>query len=160
MPEPDSNPCLTRLRCDLEAADVDGGVTAGQWRIVDLAWPTLTVAIRLDNGAEVGLRLTVDDYPVAAPAGQPWDLAANAPLPVSRWPVSGRNPEVFRPDWSPGNQNAPYMACDRIGLSTHPHWADQHRDRAWNRSRTIGFYLREMHKELAPARLEPISGVQ
>jgi hypothetical protein len=35
-------------------------------------------------------------YPVRAPGGRPGDLAAAAPHPVEAWPVSGRNPEVFR----------------------------------------------------------------
>jgi hypothetical protein len=58
---------------------------------------------------------------------------------VARWPISGRNPEVFRPDWSPGNNNAPYLACDRTGLATHPNWTAERPERAWNATRTIAF---------------------
>jgi hypothetical protein len=159
-PDPGGDPCLNRLRRDLGAADVEAGVASGLWRIVALTWPVLTVAVRLDTGDEVGLRLAVDDYPVSAPAGQPWDLHADALLPVARWPVSGRPLEVFRPDWSPNNGNAPYLACDRIGLATHPNWASEHPNRAWNPTRTVGFYLREIHHELAAARLPDASGTR
>jgi hypothetical protein len=151
--EPGSDPSLSRLRRHLDAADVEGGIAAGFWRIIDLAWPVLTVAVEVWGGDEVGVRLGVDGYPFQAPAGQPWDLESDAPLPVSRWPAAGRGLEVFRPDWSVGNQNAPYLACDRVGLSTHPGWATEHPDRAWNPTRTIGFYLRELHKALAAARI-------
>jgi len=152
------DPCLDRLRRDLCAAEVEAGVDFGCWRIVALTWPTLTVAIGLDDGHEVGLRLTVDDYPLLAPAGQPWDLAADRPLPVNRWPVSGRPTEVFRPDWSPTNGNAPYLACDRIGLATHRNWETELAVQAWNPNRAIGFYLHELHRHLAGAHL-PAEGV-
>jgi hypothetical protein len=155
--EPGGDPCLRRLCLHLQAADVESGVAAGLWRIVDLTWPVLTVAITVGDGGQLGIRLAVDDYPVKAPAGQPWDLDTDAPLPVGRWPVTGRNPEVFRPDWSPGNGNAPYLACDRTGLATHAQWAIQYPERAWNPNRTIGFYLRELHRELAPAK-SPAAG--
>jgi hypothetical protein len=44
------------------------------------------------------MRLDVNGYPLQAPAGQPWNLTMDTPLPVAEWPVSGQNPEVFRPD--------------------------------------------------------------
>jgi hypothetical protein len=155
--EPGTDPCLTRLRRDLAAADVEGGVAAGLWRIVELAWPMLVVAIRVGDGGEVGVRLAVDDYPQAAPSGQPWDLDTNAALPVERWPVSG-GLEVFRRDWSPQNGNAPYLPCDRIGLATHGHWATQHPNRAWNPTRRISFYFQQLHHELRAARLPAPGG--
>jgi hypothetical protein len=157
--EPGVDPCLDRLRRHPQDADVENGIAAGFWRVVGLAWPILTVAITVGDDAEMGMRLAVDDYPVKAPAGQPWDLTAAAPLPVARWPISGRNPDVFRPDWSPQNNNGPYLACDRAGISTHPNWAAEHPERAWNATRTIGFaYLRELHRELASAKLPPTGG--
>jgi hypothetical protein len=151
--EPGTDPCLQRLRRHLQTADVEAGVAAGLWRIIELSWPNLTVSITIGDGSEPGVRILVDDYPIKAPAGRPWDLVADAPLPVNRWPISGRNPEVFRPDWSPANQNAPYLACDRTGLATHGDWATRHPERAWNPTRTIGFYLSELHRELAAAYL-------
>ena len=152
-PQPGVDPCQARLRLDLRNAAVDAGVDAGSWRIVGLSWPTLTIAITVDGGQEVGIRVDVQGYPATAPAGQLWDLTAEAPLPVERWPVTGRNPEVFRPDWSPSNVNAPYLACDRVGLSTHPGWANERPERAWHPGRTIVFYLEEIHRMLSGAQL-------
>lgn len=153
VPEPGVDPCLDRLRRHLRSAEVDNGVAAGLWRIIDLSWPVLTVAVTVGRAAEVAVRLAVDSYPGRAPAGQLWDLTTDAPLPVQRWPITGRSPETFRPDWSPDNSNAPYLACDRTGLSTHPHWTSERPERAWNPNRSIAFYLRELHRELELATL-------
>ncbi|MET7971254.1 hypothetical protein [Micromonospora sp. NPDC005305] len=158
--EPGGDPNLRRLRRHLLAADVEAGAAAGSWRIVDLNWPILLVAIAIDDDAELGMRLDVQDYPVRAPAGQPWNLATNMPLATADWPVSGQNPEVFRHDWSPGNNNGPYLACDQAGIASHPNWALERPERCWNPTRTIGFYLRELHRELAYARMPTHRGAQ
>lgn len=155
--EPGGNPNLRQLRRHLASADVEAGVAAGSWRIADLSWPVLLVAIAVGDHAEVGIRLDVQDYPAQAPAGQPWNLATDQPLAMAAWPVSGQNPEVFRHDWSPGSNNAPYLACDRAGIVSHPNWAVERPERCWNPTRTIGFYLRELHRELACARM-PMAG--
>lgn len=151
MPEPGVDPCKQRLERDLASASFDRGVDAGAWRLVSLEWPHLTVAIRAGDGKEFGMRLQVDGYPGVPPAGQPWDLAKDAPLPSSRWPTGGMTSMVFRHDWSVGSSNAPYLACDRVGLATHPHWASQHPERAWNPRRSIEFYLEQIHHELRAA---------
>lgn len=153
IPEPGVDPCQARLLRDLEDAAVDAGIAAGLWRIVGLSWPALTIAIAAADGQEVGMRLDVHGYPASAPAGQPWDLVADALLPLRQWPVTGRNPEVFRPDWSPGNGNAPYLACDRIALAGHPGWVGERPERAWHPGRTIVFYLEEMHRMLSDAKV-------
>ncbi|MFC7279217.1 hypothetical protein ACFQS1_35095 [Paractinoplanes rhizophilus] len=155
MPEPGGDPTLERLRRHLHSPEVENGAAAGFWRVIELAWPFLTVTIAVGDDADLGMRLQVDDYPVKAPAGQPWDIATGMPLPVERWPVTGRNPEVFRPEWSPNSGNAPYLACDRIALAGHPDWPVQHPQHAWNPSRTIGFYLRELHRALEFGHLPP-----
>lgn len=152
MSEPALDPCRVRLERDLASADVEAGVEAGLWRTVRLDWPAIFVAITAGDGSELGMRLQVDGYPGVAPAGQPWDLETNAALPAARWPVGGGAEQVFRTDWSVGNANAPYLACDRTGLATHPGWADAHPERAWHAGRTIAFYLSEIHHRLRGAR--------
>jgi hypothetical protein len=151
--DPVADPALRRLQRDLADGVVDGGVAAGMWRVVSLDWPVFLVAITLGDGNELGVRILVDHYPVQAPSGQPWDLESPAALPVPRWPLSTLAVPTFRPDWSPANGNAPYLACDRIGLRTHPGWAAECPDRAWNPGRRIGFYLTELHRSLQDARL-------
>jgi len=153
MPEPVNDPCQVRLERHLRSSEFESGVAAGLWRLVSLDWPYLIVTITAGDGNELGMRLHIDGYPSKAPAGQPWDIVQDMPLPVSRWPTGGTAFQIFRSDWSVQNGNAPYMACDRVGLGTHPDWATQHPHRAWNPGRTITFYLREIHHELRAARL-------
>lgn len=151
MAETGIDPCRARLERDLASGRFDSGVETGAWRLVNLTWPYLTVAITAADGHELGMRLLVDGYPGVAPAGQPWDLIQHVPLPASRWPTGGSAAMVFRPDWSPGNSNAPYLACDRVGLATHTNWATEHPERAWNPGRSIVFYLEQVHHELRVA---------
>ncbi len=151
------DPGSLRLRRDLLSDVVQNGVDAGDWRIAPLEWPILFVGVTAGDGQQLGLRLVVDGYPAIAPAGQPWDLIRGIVLPVPMWPTGGTAPQVFRPDWSVQNGNAPYMACDRVGLSTHPDWARAYPDRAWNASRTISFYLSEVHHELRSAHLPSVA---
>ena len=87
-----------RLREDLLAADVENGVAAGSWRVIDLSWPILTVAIAVGDETELGMRLDVQGYPLQAPAGQPWNLATNTPLPMTMPRLSV--PLASRQHWS------------------------------------------------------------
>jgi hypothetical protein len=153
-PTPGADPCQLRLERDLTSAGFEAAVAAGQWRVISLIWPTLIVSVSLGDDVQVGLRINLDDYPVEAPSGRPWDLDADAPLPASRWPMTGRSPEVFRAetDWPTGRDGAPYLACDRVALTTHTNWPTEHPERCWNPSCTIEFYLQELHRELAGAR--------
>lgn len=157
-PDVGVDPCRDLLRRQLRSAEVENGMAAGMWRVVELAWPVLYVSVAVGESGELGLRLALDGYPVQAPAGQPWDLTRACLLTVEQWPTSGRSPEVFRPDWSPHNGYGPYLACDRAGLTTHPDWASTYPDRAWHRTRSIGFYLQQMHRELEFATLPPPGG--
>jgi hypothetical protein len=148
-----TDPSLQRLDTDLTSAEAQAGVDAGLWRIVSLEGTILTIAVTAGDGRELGMRLAVDGYPNLPPAGQPWDLDADTALPQDKWPTGGSAPAVFSIGWSPSNGNAPYMACDRTGLATHPNWAQEHPTRAWHPRRTIAFYLREIHHELLGATL-------
>lgn len=153
MSESGTDPCCARLERDLMTSRFESGVSAGLWRLVNLDWPYVTAAITAGDGNELGMRLLVDGYPGVAPAGQPWNIDRDEPLPPARWPGGGSAAQVFRADWSVGNGNAPYMACDRVGLATHRQWATQHPDRAWNSRRDIAFYLEQIHHELQAAQL-------
>jgi len=153
MAKPGADPGRLRLERDLVSGDFESGAGAGLWRLISLNWPHLMVAITAGDGNQLGMRILVDGYPRIAPAGQPWDFHRDQPLPVTRWPADGSAPQVFRPDWSPSNGNAPYMACDRVALGSHQNWAAEHPGRAWDPSRTITFYVREIHHELRGATL-------
>jgi hypothetical protein len=148
-----ASPNTLRLDRDLASADVQAGVDAGLWRVVSLNGTTLDAAITAGDGNELGMRIAIDGYPTLPPAGQPWDLEADAPLPQDRWPIGGSAAQIFNLGWSPSNLNAPYMACERAGLATHPNWMQEHPTRAWHPRRTIAFYFREIHHELLGAAL-------
>jgi hypothetical protein len=60
---------------------------------------------------------------------------------------------VFRTDWSLQNGNAPYLACDRVGLATHPGWLTEHPTRAWNQSKTLVDYREQVRDALRGATL-------
>lgn len=147
------SPDEVRLRADLARERFAAGERAGKWRNPVLVWPTLTVEVAVGDDGYVALRLQVDDYPTRAPGGRPWDLRTDAPLPSNQWPRGGPAERVFRTDWSPTNHDAPYLPCDRTGLTTHTNWAGAYPSRAWNPSRTIAFYLEEIYGELTEAHL-------
>lgn len=149
------DPAIATLRDDIEAPAVVAGAAAEMWQIVDLSWPFLIVGIRAGDGTTVHMRLDVTGYPGMAPAGQLWDLQASSPLQADKWPQSPTLSLVFRTDWSPGNGNAPYLACDRMALAGHPDWATQNPAKAWNPNRTIDFYLGEIHRELSVLMVTP-----
>jgi hypothetical protein len=148
-----SSPGEVRLRADLTGEEILAGVRAARWRVPVLEWPILSVEVAVGDDQFIQLRLDVDGYPARAPAGQLWDAENHMALPVDRWPRGGAAQRVFRPDWSVHNGNAPYLPCDRTGLSTHPDWATSHPERSWNPSRSIAFYLEEIAREFQDARL-------
>lgn len=148
-PSPDE----MHIRADLRAEGFVDGLHARKWRDPVLTWPVLQVDVAVGDQAFVRLRLLVDGYPARAPGGQLWDDSRDTALQVDRWPTGGAATKVFRTDWSPANSNAPYLPCDRTGLATHPDWGHTDPDRAWNPSRSIAFYLDEIHGELIEAAL-------
>lgn len=141
------------VRSDLGGEAFLAGVRQGRWRDPVLEWPHLYIDVAVGDEEFARLRLDLDEYPARAPHGQLWDPRHGAPLAVSLWPRGGSADRVFRTDWSPDNQNAPYLPCDRVGLTTHANWAAEMPERAWNVSRTVAFYVAEIASELTDARL-------
>lgn len=134
-----------RLRADLENAPFRGGVILGWWRIVDLAWPFLTLAVRAASRPigppEYILRVECNGYRATAPLGTFWDVDRNAPLDVSRRPLR-KDPHV---DESFKNFPGLYTAFDRAGLNAHPAWKDAMPAHAWHPWSTIADYAREIY---------------
>lgn len=151
MPDPDERAFLA----DLEATSFQTGVDADTWRLERLHWPNAVFAVTGGDGQPVGVRVNLDDYPTTAPAGRPWDLATDTPLPPHRWPEAGAEARPFRRDWSAINGDAPYIAADRVPLLSHPDWAINHPERAWHPGRDIAFYLAEIARELRGTRTPP-----
>jgi hypothetical protein len=142
-----SDPVQRALVEDLGCTRLLAAADDGRYGIHAFNFPIVLAWVAVDGG-RLGLRLDCVGYPTQAPAGQPWDLAGNVALPVDRWPTGTRAGRVFRRDWSPTNGNAPYLACDRVPLQTHPDWQRVMAERAWNPTRDLAFYLEQVYGAL------------
>jgi len=143
------DPAWVAIEEDLQAVPVLDGVENGYWRVVSLTFPTLIVAITAGDGRVFGMRVDLTGYPTVAPAGTPWHLDVNRPLTQMELPAGPSAEVVFRSHWSSINGWTPYMASERVLIQgDHATWAPQHPERSWNPTRTIAFYLTELHKEL------------
>ena len=136
------------LERDLTAPEFQCGEIEGRWRHVTTAWPHVVIAVsaalRPSAPTEHGFRFECTGYRQSPPTCQPWDLAANAPLPFNRWPT-GRSivPSVFRTSWKDGK--CLYLPCDRMSIEGHVNWHHEHPSRLWNPSRGIVCYLEQLY---------------
>lgn len=139
------------LERDLGAPELRCAELEGRWRQIGGAWPYVvfgvSAAARPGQPTEYALRFECSGYPQAPVTGQPWDAAADAPLPFPRWP-NGRwiVPSVFRPDWKGGG--CLYLPCDRQSIEGHAQWSSDHPARLWNPARGIVCYLEQVHELL------------
>ena len=144
------DPGEVQLRRDAASGAMCVADDEGRYGVTTIQFPIVHAWVAVDGG-RLGVRIDCTDYPAQAPTSQPWAPAEDgpgAPLPVHRWPVGGRAPGVFRPEWSPANGNAPYLACDRWGLTSHPDWQTSIPHRVWTPSRTLVDYLDQLHDAL------------
>ncbi len=145
------SPSEALLEMDLKAPAFRCGEVEGRWRHATTSWPhsvvIVTAAPRPNAPAEYGFRFECSGYRQMPVTGQPWDLAANAPLAADRWPT-GRSilPSVFRPEWKRGR--CVYLPCDRLSIEGHPTWINEHPPRLWNASRGIVCYLEQLYELL------------
>jgi hypothetical protein len=147
-----SNPVDRAIAADLVSARLMASSDDGYYGLVSYDFPIVIAWISV--GVErLTIRLDCSDYPHQAPYGCLWDPSTGLPLRTECWPVGGRSETVFRKDWSPSNKNAPYLACDRVALSTHPDWKDTLVGRAWNSERTVVDYLAQIHDALKGSQL-------
>ena len=94
------------------------------------------------------LRLELTGYPQTAPTGGLWDLDTNASLAHDRRPKGERVAQLFRTDGWVGAATAMYAAWDRIGLESHPGWANSNPLQAWKPTCDLSFVLEQVHEEL------------
>jgi hypothetical protein len=144
------DPAESAVSADLEQAQMHAADDDGRFAVVSYQHPIAVGWVAVGDG-RLGLRLDLTGYPGSAPAGQPWNLATSSSLEVALWPVGGR--PVFRPDWSPGNGNGPYIGVDRIALAGHPNWRNELPGRVWTSTMTIYDYLAALHEALSLSRL-------
>ena len=135
------------LRLHLGSGRFRSAAAQGWWRLVALDWPHLTVGITAGDGAEYGFRFHCLDYPRTAVSGRLWDLDADAPLAVNRWPGGGgRLAHAFNPGWK--NGTSIYLPCDRQAIEGHDNWRHEHPALLWNSAKGICKYLGILHELL------------
>ena len=127
------------------------GVGRGRWRIVgDFTWPVMLVAVAAglrDNApSEYVLRIDLTGYPEAAPTATPWDPTTGDVLEQELRPKGERVGHVFRTDWKHGK--ALYAPFDRLALSSHAEWREQHPRQVWDSSKDLTWLLQILHEML------------
>jgi hypothetical protein len=139
-------------RAHLAGGAFRAGEASRRWRLVDITWPHVTIAIaaaaRPNNPDEFALRFECNGYPNTAPTASIWDLDTGTSLPDARRPKGARAAQLFRTDGWHGGATAMYAAWDRAGLQAHPEWAQQYPRLAWNPTRTLTFILDNVHEVL------------
>ena len=133
---------------DLAAPEFRCGEVEGRWRHVATNWPYSIIAVsappRPGSPTEFGFRFECSGYRQNPPTAQPWDMAANTPLPGDKWPKGiSIVPSVFRPTWKHGT--CLYVPCDRISIEGHENWLNQHPSRLWQPARGIVCYLEQIY---------------
>lgn len=150
MTQVDAAPDERAFREHLTTGRFLAGVAASRWRLVSVDWPFAVFAVsaapRLNSPPEFILRFELGGYPTSTPTGGLWDLDANVSLTAQYRPKGERVAHLFRTDW--GNATAMYAPWDRMGLQSHPEWANQHLRDAWNPTRDLSFVLTKVYEVL------------
>lgn len=140
MPGPDEQ----AFRADLTSVEFRRGVTDGRWGVLALDWPYAWIYVRAaqrDGSPDAfELRFELTNYPQQAPTAVPWDPALGSMLTGAKRPKGERVGQAFRVDWEEGR--ALYVPCDRVALTGHANWRQEHRRWAWTDKRKITHYLR------------------
>jgi hypothetical protein len=136
------------LRADLAKAVFRAGVAGGRWRLLDIAWPHVFVAVTAKDAREYVLRFNATGFPATPPTAGPWDVKTNAMLAFDLWPRSkgGRLGAVFNPKWKAGT--ALYLPCDRESIAGHDHWRAQMPAKIWRPAAGLVQYLELVHELL------------
>ena len=139
------------LERDLAAPEFRCGEVEGRWRHV--ATPLAAChrgrlrSERPNSPKEFGFRFECSGYRTKPVTAQPWNLEADVPLPLSRWPAgSSVVASVFRPEWKQGQ--CLYLPCDRLSIEGHDNWRNEHPSRLWQPARGIICYLEQIYELL------------
>lgn len=136
------------LRNDLKKGPFLLGIADHAWRLEQISWPNVSIAVRARDGRWFTLHFDCANYPVAAPTACLWDLTRDVRLAVEHWPKSrgGRVGAVFNPNWQ--NGTALYLPCDRAALVGHDAWHTMLPALIWRPADGIAQYLEIVHELL------------
>lgn len=140
--EPDLPPDQRAFNLDANKPTFLAGVHRGDWRIEEVAWPTVDIFIaaapRPGAPTRFWLRCDFTNYPADAPTATPWDLDTNNKLAAGKRPKGDHVGMVFRSDWEEGR--ALYAAYDRVALIGHPNWRTEYPRTAWNGTQDLAWW--------------------
>lgn len=124
------------------------GALAGRWRLIQITWPFVFIAVTARDACEYVLRLNCAGYPQLAPTGGPWDIAGNRVLSFEHWPCGrgGRVTAVFRTNWKSGT--ALYLPCDRESFAGHDNWRVEQPSKVWRPADGVVQYLELVYELL------------
>lgn len=136
------------LQADLAKARFRLGQAEGRWKLLDIAWPFVLIAVTAKDDHAYVLRFNCAGYPQVPATAGPWDIERNAILAFDLWPRSqgGRVGSVFRTNWK--NGSALYLPCDRESIAGHDNWRTEMPSKIWRPADGIVQYLELVHELL------------
>lgn len=143
-----NGPDQRAFEADVAKATFRLGEIEGRWRLIEMAWPYVFMAVTAKDGRKYVMRLDCAGYPQVPPTGGPWDVNRNEVLAFDHWPRGrgGRVSAVFRTDWKRGT--ALYMPCDRRSIAGHDNWRHEMPSKVWRPVDGIVQYLELVHELL------------
>jgi hypothetical protein len=144
-------PGLALLEQDLAAPEFRCSQIEGRWWHIGTSWPHTIITVAAPPRPKApdayAFRFECSGYRQNPVTAQPWDTAANTPLPLNLWPTGTTIvPSVFRPTWKQGQ--CLYLPCDRMSIEGHDQWRSQHPSRLWQPARGIICYLEQIYELL------------
>jgi hypothetical protein len=142
-----SRPDARAFLADLERAPFRLGVAEGRWTLVSTEASVALISVTAKDERSYTLRFDITGYPQMPPTARLWDIKANAPLTIAKWPRSlrgGRLGAVFRHDWKAGT--ALYLPCDREAIAGHDGWRTEMPSKIWRPEVGIVHYLELVHE--------------
>lgn len=139
------------MDADLATPAFLAGVSRGHWRVVDVAFPFLTIAVKTtlpaSPVAEYVFQFELSGFPNTPPQVLMWDLETNETLVAAKRPKgSPRINEAFKEWQAP---HPVYRPWERTS-GAHGDWATNFPNLAWNASRELTFILDDLHALLTP----------
>lgn len=150
-----SSPDERALSADLAKPSFKLAALEGRWRLAEMNWPYVFIAVTASDAREYVLRFHCAGYPERAPTAGLWDMSKNSQLGLDMWPrgKGGRLSSVFRTDWK--NGSALYLPCDRTSFEGHENWRQEMPSKIWNPKIGINQYLELVHELLNCADYTP-----
>jgi hypothetical protein len=134
------------LESHLKSGRFLAGAARSRWRLLEVEFPKVYVAIQARDAREFVLRFDCTGYPETPPTATVWSWAARQILNAAQWPRGGRVSQVFNPSWKAGA--ALYLPCDRQSIEGHPNWYAQYPWLIWRPSVGLVHYLEAVHEVL------------